>query len=137
MSDILIGTTGSASTASMVQISKRPITAFSPHVGMAGGVASALSNWLGGLLLRLDVREFACRQLFQTYFFPKVISPPNYNRAVVTMAVVWSPQSQPLPKVFNFLLCVAVRNINQSSEFSRRLTLKTSRVYDIEVIPPE
>lgn len=58
-------------------------------------------------------------------FFPKVISPSNYNRAVVTMAVVWSqsrrynPPLSPTTKVFNFLFCLVVKNINQSSEYSR------------------
>lgn len=55
-----------------------------------GGVEGAFSYQLGGLLLRLDMREFMCRQLFGSYFFFKVISLSNYNRAAVTMAVVWS-----------------------------------------------
>lgn len=71
------------------------------------GVVVAFSYRLRGLLLRLGMKEFMCRQLFQSYF-SKVISPSNYNRAAVTMAVVWSqsrrynPHTSTPPKVFNF-----------------------------------
>lgn len=63
-------------------------------------------------------------------FFPKVISPTNYNGAVVTMVVVqdrsrrYNPPSSPPPqKVFNFLFFMVVRNVNQSCEYPQALSL--------------
>lgn len=72
MYDILIGTASSESSASIGSHNKDSNYCFFPlqYLSMGGGVVvGAFLYWLRGLLLRLDTREFTCRQLFQSYFF--------------------------------------------------------------------
>lgn len=72
MYDILIGAAGSESTASIGSHNKDSNYYFIPlpkHGGVGGVVVGAFLYRQGGLLLRLDMREFTCRQLFQSYFF--------------------------------------------------------------------
>lgn len=82
------------------------------------------------------------------FFFSKVISPTNYNGAVVTMVVVqdrsrrYNPPSSPPPqKVFNFPFFMVVRNVNQSCEYPQALSLTDFQsllvVGDTDVAPSE
>lgn len=126
--DILIGTPRSSSAASAGSHNKRGNYGCAPLPRVLWGRATALWNGLRGLLDWMWER-LCVSSCSKAVFFPKVISPSNYSGAVVTMVVVrnqsrrYNPTSSAPPmKVFNFLFFLAVRNINQSSEYSRRWT---------------
>lgn len=87
MYDILIGTPRSSSAASAGSHNKPGNYGSAPLPRVLGEDDCFVKR--AARFTRLNVRPFMCQQLFHSCFFPKVISPSNYNGAVVTMVVVW------------------------------------------------
>lgn len=87
MYDILIGTPHSSSAASAGSHNKPGNYGSAPLPRLLWGEGDCFVK-RAARFTPLNVRLFMCQQLFQSCFFPKVISPSNYNGAVVTMVVV-------------------------------------------------